>query len=289
MKSLFHIATLLLTLTAVAQKNIQAIYCDESIKIDGLLNESIWQRAEIATEFTSVFPKPNQKPSEPTFYQMMYDEEAIYIGAYLKEKSRDSIMSVLTLRDRVPNTDFTGVIIDTYGNGNLGFEFFVTASGVQFDAKVTPNNEDNSWDAIWESATTMTDTGWYVEIKLPYAAIRFPKSEEQNWNINFLRRRVTSGESSWWHNINFEENNPILTQMGSVSGIQNIKPAKRIMITPYATAYGLKSKDPNRDPITSLGTSYNFGLDLKLGLSDAFTMDMTLIPDLAKYDQIMLF
>lgn len=263
-----------------AQKSLTASKIESEIKIDGHLDEVEWQnKNSVAQDFMTMRPKPGLTPAHPTEVQLRYDDEALYISAVMYEASRDSIMSQLMKRDQIGNTDFIGVIIDTYGNSNSAFEFILSSTGVQFDAKVTPNNEDSNWDAVWFGQVQLQDDNWTAEIKIPYAAIRFPKQAEQNWNINFFRRRAINGEQSVWTDFDPELSNPWLTQMGKVDGIRNIKPPVRLSFSPYASVYGIQSHDKKRDPINSLGSSYNLGLDLKYGINDAFTLDMTLIPD----------
>ena len=267
-------------LSTSAQKTVSAFHINEKITIDAQFKEGAWaNQKDIATQFTSVRPIPNQKPQYPTEVKVVYDDNALYISAKMVEGTSDSISSQLMLRDQIGNTDFFGVIIDTYGNGNNAFEFILSCTGVQFDALVTPQNEDSSWDAVWFGAARIADDGWYAELKIPYSAIRFPSQDVQKWNVNFFRRRQVSGEQYCWNNVDFEKDNPWLNQTGRLTGIENIKPPLRLSLTPYASVYGVHSHDPNSDPSGSFGSSYNMGMDIKYGINDAYTLDMTLIPD----------
>ena len=269
-----------LSFSSFAQKTVSALHIDEKITVDANFNEGAWDKqTDVATEFTSVRPIPNQKPKYPTEVKVVYDDNALYISAKMVEGSSDSISSQLMLRDQIGNTDFFGVIIDTYGNGNNAFEFILSCTGVQFDALVTPQNEDNSWDAVWFGAARIAEDGWYAEMKIPYSAIRFPSQDIQKWNVNFFRRRQASGEQYCWNNVDFEQDNAWLNQVGTLTGIENIKPPLRLSLTPYASVYGVHSHDPNGDPQDNIGSSYNMGMDIKYGINDAYTLDMTLIPD----------
>jgi len=257
--------------------------------IDGIFDEAIWEQAPVAEDFKQYRPSPGPIQHE-TKVKLVYDDDAIYIAAYMADVSRDSIMTELTERDNIGNTDFFGLYIDTYQNGNEATEFILAATGVQFDAKLDPNNEDQNWDAIWFSEVRLTDEGWYAEMKIPYAAIRFPKKEIQSWNINFFRRRSVAGTQDGWVFVDFERDNPFLTQTGVITGMKNIKPPLRLSISPYASTYVQNSTDKNRTPSSSTGYSYNGGLDVKYGINDAFTLDMTLIPDFGQVqsdDQVL--
>lgn len=268
------------TLFAQEQHQITAYRTIDKIKIDAIFDEPVWATIPgETTTFTEIRPNPGRKVSQKTEIKITYDNNAIYIAASMYESDSDSIRTELVERDNIGNTDFLGVAFDTYGNGNLGFEFILQSTGVQFDALLTPNNENNSWDAVWDGATRVTDDGWFAEFFIPYSAIRFPEAKEQNWNINFFRRRAASGQQSNWQPMNLEQDNAFLTQMGKVVGINNIKAPLRLSLSPYAAAYVIHSQSKSSGGVNSTGMSYNLGMDIKYGINDAFTLDMTLIPD----------
>ncbi len=267
----------LFTPSTNAQLSLPANRITSEIKIDGSLNDAAWTDAKIATDFITWQPNPGLKASEKTEVKIVYDDEAFYISAKMYVPSRDSIMTELTQRDDVGNTDFFGLFLDTYGNGTDAFEFIVGATGVQFDAKLSDNGEDNNWDAVWFSAVELTDTHWAAELKIPYSAIRFSKSKVQEWKMNFIRRNASTGERTSW--VALDPEAPVfLAQMGDITGITDIKSPLRLSISPYLSTYVQNFKD-NANGINSTGFSYNGGMDLKYGINDAFTMDMTLIPD----------
>lgn len=267
----------LFTASTSAQQSLSANRTTSEIKIDGSLNDKAWADAEIATDFITWQPNPGLKASEKTEVKIIYDDDAFYISAKMYVPSRDSIMTELTQRDDVGNTDFFGIFLDTYGNGTDAFEFIVGATGVQFDAKLSDNGEDNNWDAVWFSAVELTDSHWAAELKIPYSAIRFSKSKVQEWKMNFVRRNASTGERTSW--VALDPEAPVfLAQMGDITGITDIKSPLRLSISPYLSTYVQNFKD-NANGINSTGFSYNGGMDLKYGINDAFTMDMTLIPD----------
>lgn len=273
-----------------AQKSVTALRIAESVKIDGNLDEAMWTQAETATGFTNFQPVAGEMPSQATEVKILYDDKAIYFGAYLAETSRDEISTELSSRDNINYTDWFGVVLDTYGNATEASEFIVLSTGTQFDARVSAaNGEDPSWDAVWKSATQLTDKGWYLEIMIPYSAIRFPKKEVQEWKVNFMRRKAKTGEKSSFQYIDPEVAG-FITQTAYLNGVKNIKPPIRLSLLPYVSAYALHSKDESRDPVHSTGYSYNGGLDLKYGINESFTLDMTLIPDFGQVqsdDQVL--
>jgi len=274
---------------AVSQKSVTAIRTSDAIKVDGFMEEAAWNTAESITDFMKFRPTPGET-SLKTEVKILYDDEALYVFANLEDVSRDSISTQLTQRDDFGNTDFFGIIMDTYGNATEGFEFLVGATGVQFDAKISAYNEDSNWDAVWNSAVQLTDKAWYVEMAIPYSAIRFPKKDVQEWKVNFTRRRQSDGSQVSWAEMDLTRDSPFLNCIGRLEGIKDIKPPLRLSFSPYASTYYQHSHDVNRDPVNTSAYSYNGGMDVKYGINDAFTLDMTLIPDFGQVqsdDQIL--
>ncbi|MBC8047658.1 MAG: carbohydrate binding family 9 domain-containing protein, partial [Fimbriimonadaceae bacterium] len=262
------------------KKEMTAVRTIATIQIDGKLDEEIWSSASPATDFIQFQFKHNIPSAYRTEIKIMYDNNALYVGAYMYDPYPDSIMQELSTRDNLGSADFFDVIIDTYNEGINALEFIVSASGVQLDAKMYPSNngdEDFNWDAVWQSATKINADGWCAEIKIPYSAIRFPNEMSQTWGINFVREVKRNRDKSSWNKID-PEIQGFVNQSGILNGIENIEAPVRLSISPYFSAYYDIYSD-NANDITSTGTSFNGGADLKYGLNDAFTLDMTLIPD----------
>jgi hypothetical protein len=256
--------------------SLQAVRTTAALKVDGLINEEVWKTAPKATGFTEQRPSfglPERESSQTEVY-ILYDDEAIYVGGFNHEPNRDSISSELVGRDRIGVNDFVGVIFDTYRDQINGFGYFVTALGEQFDVKYSLGNEDDSWNSVYQSATQITDKGWTFELRIPYSAIRFSKKEVQTWGLHILRRRAKSGQQISWSPINPQKFG-LMNQAGIWTGIQNIEPPLRLSFSPYF------STNVNRlpGPGEKWNANLNGGMDVKYGISKAFTLDMTLIPD----------
>jgi Domain of unknown function (DUF5916)/Carbohydrate family 9 binding domain-like len=286
-KILFTSLLIFVSLVGQAQqKNINAVRLHEKITIDGLLDEAAWQSTPIATGFVQNSPNPGGPVDQETTVKVLYDDQAIYIGAHLLDNNPDSILLQLTERDQLGNTDWFAVIIDAYQDGQNGVGFAVTASGVQIDEKYSLADGgadevfdgDASWDAVWSSQVKIVPDGWVVEMSIPYSAIRFPNKEIQTWNINFARTVRRSRQSSYWNPVK-PDMVGLLNQSGTISNISNIKSPVRLQATPFLVGYLEHYRDKNGDPVNSFGTALNGGMDVKYGINDAFTIDLTLIPD----------
>ncbi len=271
------------------KKQISALRTAERITIDGVLNEPVWAEAAVAADFVQTAPVPGAGSAFPTQVKVLYDNTGIYIGAVMFDPRPDSILQELTQRDRLGNTDIFAVFIDSYRDGINGLGFLVTPAGVQVDLKISPvanNNgntlvtrgEDIGWDAVWFNKCLIHEQGWTAEIHIPFAALRFPKTESQTWHINFGRNIRRYNENSFWNFIN-PQIDGLLLQSGLIHGLENIRAPLRLQATPFLAVYGQQLHNRSNNPKNVYGRSFNGGMDVKYGISDAFTLDMTLIPD----------
>ncbi len=275
----FMIMTILMSmaLQGYAQREYHIRTTDTAPEIDGYLKEEAWKSAEIAGDFIVKDPIFGGKSRFRSEVRMMYDNNALYIGGELYDPNPDSVSFSLSTRDDEGNADWFGVSIDTYGNNISAFDFMLTSAGVELDALEEVNTVDFSWNAVWRSAAVKRDFGWSFEIRIPYSAIRFPNKPVQEWNINFWRNVRRVRENSTWNPINPQVFGEI-TQSGRLIGIENIKSPIRLSFMPYATGYVENSYDEASGQQTWKQRA-TAGMDLKYGLNDAFTLDMSLVPD----------
>ena len=185
----------------VKKKTLHAKSITENITIDGKINEEIWESASVATDFV-MFEPDNGKPisnDKKTEVKVLYDNNAIYISALLYDNEPDKIQKEITNRDVFGVSDHFSVYINGFNDGQQDFRFFVSAAGVQMDCLATEDNEDFTWDAIWDSEATITDFGWVVEMKIPYAALRFSNAEKQTWGLNFMREIKRDVQKYTWN------------------------------------------------------------------------------------------
>jgi Domain of unknown function (DUF5916)/Carbohydrate family 9 binding domain-like len=256
----------------LAQKTIKADRIQRAIKIDAHFEELDWQTAQLAKDFVQNEPNPGKPAAQATEVRILYDDQAVYIAATMHDTHGDSIMHQLTKRDvEDGNTDRFAAVFDAYADGLNGLVFLVTAAGVQVDKKITINGDDTSWDAVWESATRRDQNGWYAEFKIPYSALRFPQKAIQSWKINFGRHIRRYRETDFWNEVK-PENPNFLAQSGNLLGIENIKAPLRLSATPFFSTYFRRESNNWSRSITG-------GMDVKYGINDAFTLDMTLVPD----------
>lgn len=266
------------------QKTLRAVKVNTAPKLDGLLDDAIWNNVPEVTDFTTNSPVYGQPAQTKTSVKVVYDNTAIYVGAFIYEDPT-LIRKQFTVRDKQgrADVDFFSVFFDTYKDRQNAYQFLVTTRNVQTDSRLSPTTEndfgefgDVNWDAVWDSKVAIQKNGWSVEMKIPYFTLRFSKSEIQDWGINFLLFSRRNNEQSFWNPVNPNENG-FVNQFGDLSGLQNLRPPLRLSFSPYVSG-GFRSTPQvagkNNNEWLKSG-----GMDVKYGINESFTLDATLIPD----------
>jgi hypothetical protein len=273
---LFIIICPLFTFSQFSEKKIYDISKISSplkIKIDGVFNDLAWQDINLANDFIQLSPNngAKERPNQKTEVKLCYDDKYLYIAAKLLDNAPDSILKELSSRDdKQKNCDLFAIYLNPYNNGQMEYSFAVTAAGVQIDSKISSGNEDQSWNAVWNSSVKINKEGWNVEIAIPFSSLRFPDNNK-SWALNIARTIRRYREDYSWNPIDVSFQNYSI-QSGLLDGIKNINSPIRLSFMPYSSLYfesynGIKEY-PN-----------NFGMDLKYGINESFTLDMTLVPD----------
>lgn len=277
MKSYFFILSLFIFSISYSQQNKKSVKASRAINqttIDGVLDEAFWITADVSKNFVMFQPGDGTKEREnkKTEVKVAYDNEAIYFGATLYDDTPDKIPMQFGGRDDIKNVDWFLISLNPFNDNQNDFQFVVMSTNAQADAKVFSNGqEDYSWNAVWDSEVTMNDYGWVVEIKIPYSQLRFANTPVQTWGVNFHRRINNLNEQYVWNPIN-KTVGELSIYAGEITGIENIDPPTRLSFYPYASGtFSNYDGDSRFDE--------NFGLDIKYGLSESYTLDVTLIPD----------
>ena len=257
---------------------------DDNAKIDGKLNDKVWESLPIATDFFQFEPSFNIPATEnrKTEVKMFYNDKGIYLSAKLFDDP-EKVMKQITQRDDFGQTDYFRLVINPNNDAQNDTEFFVFSSGTQADALSSPSlGQDFGWDAVWKSAVKHTQNGWQLEMMIPYRSLRFPKIDIQTWGIQFRRFFRRERSEYAWNPINPTKGYSGIYH-GELIGIKNLKPPLRLNLFPFTTAIG-SLEDGNTE------TDFKLGMDLKYGITDNITLDATLIPDFsqARFDNLVL-
>lgn len=268
------------TLLFAKNRNLTAVRTNVTPKIDGILDDSCWAKAEVTSDFIQRDLYPGLPSQQRTEVRILYDDDAIYINAQCFDSAPDSILKELSTRDNEANAELFGVFLDTYNDDINAFGFFVTSAGTQIDARYSEGTQDFNWNAVWLSSVTVNKEGWAIEMKIPFSSLRFSAKEEQSWGINLIRKIRRARENAFWNPVD-PKINALVRQCGDLTGLKNIKPPLRLSFTPYIA--GIANHYPYNDKeVKDLTYNVSGGMDVKYGLSDAFTLDMTLVPDFSQ-------
>lgn len=261
-------------------KQYGATKISSTIKVDGKIDDDAWANVATLNDFIISYPEFGKTPSKKTEVKIAYDNTAMYVLALMYD-DKVNIRKQLTQRDAIERQDcdvFT-IGLDTYLDKQNGFIFQVSAAGVQSDAKQSSaNGKDISWDAVWESAVSIAADKWIVEIKIPFSAIRFSKKDVQTWGLQLTRNIRSKNESNTWSPQDPNKDGSI-NQWGELTNLKNILPPLRLSFLPYISGGVRQSPAGNGNTTEYLKSG---GMDVKYGINESFTIDVTLIPDFAQ-------
>lgn len=276
MRYLLSFLSFLCIINLFAQENrkeISATRIEIAPNIDGILDEEVWRNLPVLTDFINHSPYNGTPCLQKSEVKVCYDDQALYVGAMLYDFP-DSMGIELGPRDSFDeqNSELIEVYVSPFNDGINVFYFILSIHGVQSDAKLSAEGSQPVWDAVWEGETSIADSGWIAEIKVPFSAIRFSGNEVQDWGFNIIRYVPRHTEFSTWSYVS-NELDQWWKHRGVLKGINNIEPPLRFSFTPYISSYLEKNVNDK------WGSSFNGGMDLKYGIDESFTLDATLIPD----------
>ena len=198
------------------------------IKIDGRLEDGEWSDAGHTVNFVETDPGKNLEPQVKTEAYVTYDDDNFYL-AFRCHDDPALIRATMCQRDQFVDNDAVFLDLDTYGNASWAYELFVNPYGVQKDYLWSNvHGDDSGFDLIWESAASITDSGYEVEMAIPFTSLRFPSKDVQNWRIDLGRKHPRETYRTYtWTAYDYDDQ-CWACQLGSLKGIQNVKPGKEI-------------------------------------------------------------
>ena len=128
-------------------------YENSNITIDGVIDEPVWEKATRVGNFTEIHPRDMVEPEVQTEALMFYDDNNIYFAFICYDNDMSKLRATFTDRDKVFNDDFAGFFLNTYSDNKQAYEILTNAYGIQGDLMRTPDGEDASYEAIWESGS----------------------------------------------------------------------------------------------------------------------------------------
>ena len=269
--------------TARFERIAHALRITERIAIDGRLDEPAWQRVEPATNFIQWEPHPGLPASEPTEVRFLYDDENLYVGARCWDSSPGSL-TVHELKQDFESReeDVLAIFIDSLHDRQSGFSFWTNPAGARRDVQIFQDDAQRSvdWDGVWNVKTTTSETGWAAEFVIPFKTLRFSNSSQQEWGLNILRRVKRKNEDSYWSPLPRRYRTMRPSASGTLVGLEGIRQGRNLKIKPYviSSVTELASNGLSND------VDANGGVDLKYGLTQSQTLDLTYRTDFSQVE-----
>ena len=277
--------------------SVTAIVANPPI-IDGRLDDEAWSLGEPITQFFQREPVEGEPVSERTEVRFLADGEALYVGAWLYDRSPDQIVTGERLRDtNVQVADHFGIILDTYRDRQNGFVFTTTPAGIEYDGQVVNEGSGGrvpggrqqtgssggfnlNWDGSWEVATSRNGEGWYAEFRIPFSTLRYAGGSVQTWGLNMVRRIRRRNEESFWAPIPRQYSMLRLSIAGDLTGVP-VPVRRAATVSPYV------SGSAERDYVSAPGDTEHpgdVGVDAKITLTPSLTLDLTANTDFAQVE-----
>ena len=256
----------------------------QSITVDGVLNETVWQQTEKAKDFFISTPIDTAFAKSKTEVMLTYDDKNLYVAAVCYDEIPGEYIIQSLKRDfSYPRTDAFSIIFNPTNDKTNGFSFAVSPKGVQREGSIENGGDfgvTTAWDNLWYSAVSQGDGKWFVEISIPFNSIRFAEGSTE-WSINFTRNDLKRNESSAWAAVPRNFNIATLNYCGKLIWDKPLeKPKKYVAIIPYAS--GGLSKD--YVAATEPKPIMNAGVDAKIAISSSLQLDLTVNPDFSQVE-----
>ena len=267
--------------TARAERKLPAVRATAAIKIDGSLDEPDWARAPLARGFIQNDPREGEPATEDTDVRVLYDANNLYFGVLAHDREPRSILTSELTKDfnREAGDDFE-IVLDTFHDERNGYVFATNAHGAKWDAQMINEGLEvnENWDALWDVATRITESGWYAEIVIPFRTLRFRSSDEQTWGINFQRRIRRRNEDSFWAPVPRIYDLQRVSLAGTLEGLQGVRPGNDLRVKPYVLGSAGSSTR------VDVGTDAQAGVDVKYGVTSGLTWDFTVNTDFSQVE-----
>jgi len=274
---------ILFSIKIVAQnKIIYAIKTSTPPVIDGILDDSVWNIAKPVSDFLQQEPIAGKQPSQKTEVRILYDDDNIYVSFMNYDTEPGKIVArALKLDGAMGADDNVSLLFDTFNDKRSGYWFGTNPLGMRDDALLTGSSGmrgfNERWNGIWNVRSAIVDSGWSTEMVFPFSTFKFYDKPEQVWGVEFRRSIARNGETMRWSavgkNIMFFD----LSKLGELLGIKGIKRGNPIYLKPFITA-GKENSETKKTTLSEVG------LDVKYGLTQSLSLDLTFNTDFAQVE-----
>jgi hypothetical protein len=282
-----------LPVTDPTANEVTAVFVNDAPRIDGVIDELIWQQIAPITQLTQIWPDDGSPPTEASEIRVAYDRDNLYFAFTFYDREAHLIRAKnLERGGRNDRDDHAYISLDTYQDKRNAYLFEMNALGTQDDATITDEGltlDSFSWDAVFRSETQITDEGWTMEVSIPFRQLRFPKGDELEFGLMLSRMINRKNERSIWPRIGLEFGNSFsalaaVSQYGTLKGLKNVRRGKNIEIKPYVIAGAQKIRQDLAFEDTESEITRDIGVDLKYGVTSNVTLDLSVNTDFAQVE-----
>ena len=268
--------------------SVTAVRTDESIKIDGVLDEAIWESISPITEFVQRLPQDGADPTEKSQMQIAYNDQYLYFGFTFYDSEPEKVRATILNRGGwIHRDDKLEIALDTYHDKRNAYLFEMNPLGTQDDALITdesrPGLDEWAWDGVYISEGNVTDFGWVLEVAIPWTTLRFPSKDELTMGLAIKRYINRKNESVMWPHIGLEYSSDVyqVSQYATLKGLKNIKRGKDVKIKPFGIG-GTQTQMKDDQKISDQTGSG--GMDIYYGLKSNLTLNLTYNTDFAQVE-----
>src|SRR6266568_1022736 len=256
-----------------------------AIRIDGDLDDAIWQRVPAVTDFRQREPRDGAAPSFPTDVKVAYDATNLYVAVRAHDPQPERVVGLRTRRDSSSPSDWIKVIVDSFHDRRSAFEFGVNPAGVKEDRYwYSDGNEDDGWDAVWDVAVARDKDGWRAEFRIPFSQLRFRASDNATFGFAIVRDIARLNETDTWPLIS-KSANGYVSSFGDLTGLKLAQSPKRLEVVPYVVGQVDTQPTQPGDPlITARDQTGTVGADVKYAVRPGITLTATVNPDFGQVE-----
>ncbi|GMR12718.1 MAG: hypothetical protein BMS9Abin29_0911 [Gemmatimonadota bacterium] len=268
-----------------ADRVVRATHVESGIRVDGVLDETIWGQIEPITDFLQRDPVDGAPATERTEVRIAYDEDALYFGLIMYDSDPGAIRtSILQREGRIDQDDHVWIALDTYHDGRNAYLFEMNAFGTQGDALFSDESltlADWNWEGVYRSEARITSEGWVLEVAIPFTTIRFSADEAPEMGIAIRRAIRRKNEDVYWPHIGQDFRGGItqVSQYATLTGMRDLRRGRYMELKPFGIVGAQKVGSVEGTDVLD-----DLGLDFKYSITSNLTLDLTLNTDFAQVE-----
>ncbi len=263
--------------------DVPAVFTQEAPKIDGRLDDAVWEKATVITDLVQRLPNTGEPVSEPTEILILYDKDFIYIGMRCADDPKRITSNELARDVSLGNDDRVQIIFDTFHDKRNGYWFQIGPKGSIGDALVSENGAsfNKQWDGLWTGKSRIHDKGWDAEISIPFKTLNF-KPGQKEWGMKIIRHIKRKAESSYWPVANLNTYRFQISDSGVLTGLEGITKGIGLDIRPFVLTGLDNPETDNKSMIRNKNPLFNLGGDIFYRVTPGIKAALTFNTDFAQ-------